>query len=80
MSYTQTMSKLDITLLRSSVGEAVAIFLGGGSVALDVLGWITPVMGFLGALLGLVAGCYTLRLKRGEFLRARDSWNRSKTQ
>jgi ABC-type branched-subunit amino acid transport system permease subunit len=74
MNLNETMTKLNVTLLRSVAGESVAIGLGGGSVALDALGWITPIVGLIGALLGVAAGWYTLRLKRAEFLRARAKW------
>jgi len=61
---------LDNFLLKTRLGETFTGGLAGSSVLLDALGYITPVIAFIGATLALVAGWYTMRLKKHEYEKA----------
>lgn len=57
------MTRLDDFLLHRWIGEGLALSFAGSGV-LGVLEYITPILAFLGALLSVIAGIYTVRLKR----------------
>lgn len=62
-----THAKLDHLLIKTRIGELTTGGLAGGSFLVDLFNWATPVAAFLGALLAVVAGWYTMRLKRLEY-------------
>lgn len=63
------MERLHETLLRSHTAETIAITLSGGAPALAAFDIITPILGFIGAALGVAAGIYSIRLKRAQWKR-----------
>ena len=65
------MTRLNDFLLHRYFGEAFAFSFGAGSGILGVLEYLTPILAFLGALLSVIAGIYTVRLKRAGLKRTK---------
>lgn len=58
------MTRLNDFLLHRWIGEGFSFGFAASSGILGVLEYLTPILAFLGALLSVIAGIYTVRLKR----------------
>ena len=58
------MTRIDNHLVKGFLGETYTLLFGGSAVGLGFLDIITPALALIGAILALVSGIYTLKLRR----------------
>jgi len=63
------MEQLNILLLRTRIGESVALIAAGAPILDYVTEIINPILATLSAILGVIAGVYTIKLKHAELRR-----------
>jgi len=61
------MSRFDNHLVKGFLGETYTLLFGGSAVLGGILDILTPILALIGAILAIVSGFYTLRLRRLQF-------------